>query len=170
MKKKETAEEYLMRSSLGEKFEYEELDFMDDGLFGGEMYEGMGRFGEYGERSYKESAEEVSLDLYFEEKEENLHHSQSYHFRNMMLVVTPRDPRGPYTIGVYQDFTLVGWISGSGTQKLALHLVNNYKNCAAVFPLEGIDFTNIERKINLFIPDVEAQGVTRLDWDEIANS
>jgi len=71
---------------------------------------------------------------------------------------------------VYQDFTLVGWILGPDQAKLALHLVNNYKNCSAVFPLEGIDLSNTERKITMFVPKIEPVGAPRLNWDEIFNS
>jgi hypothetical protein len=170
MKYKESAKEYLSRSSLGEKFEYNDIDHLDDGLFGGEMYEGMGRLGEYGERGYRNEEDEEVLDLYFEEKEERLHISVSYHFANMLIIATPRDPRGENTVSVYQDFSLVGWIIGKDQATLAAHLVDHYKNCSAVFPLEGIDLTNTERRITMVIPKTKPSGAIRLNWDSISES
>ena len=170
MKYKESAKEYLTKSSLGEKFEYNDIDYLDDGLFGGEMYEGIGRFGEYGERGYRNEEDEEVLDLYFEEKEERLHVSVSYYFANMLIIATPRDPRGENTVSVYQDFTLVGWIIGEDQEALATHLVDNYKNSAAVFPLEGIDLTNTERMITMVIPETKPSGAIRLNWDLISQS
>jgi hypothetical protein len=160
-----SARDYLLKSAEGEKFEYEELPFadgFDDGPFGDDRYFGVARLNLEMPQDPRPEARALAelgltgalddpisnmlkpLKLVFEENEENpISSSSMYTSANMLVVATPRDPRGPFTVSVYQDWSLVGWLGGADIEEFAIHLVEKFDfGCAVVpsdFNFEEID-------------------------------
>ena len=155
-----SARDYLLKSAEGEKFEYGTLHMAeyDDGPFGDERYEGIPRLNlelPIDPRPEARALAELGLSdllddpiskmltplkLVFEENEDNpLSTESSYTWANMLLVATPRDPRGPFTVSVYQDWSLVGWLGGADIEEFAVHLVDNFDFGCAVVPSDCFD-------------------------------
>jgi hypothetical protein len=150
-----SARDYLLKSAEGEKFVYTDLHFadgFDDGPFGDYRYEGVAwlnldlpidprpeapalkAFGLAELVDDPISKLLMPLKLVFEENEDNpLSSESSFTWANMLLVATPRDPRGPFTVSVYQDWRLIGWLGGADIEEFAIHLVDKFDfGCAAV--------------------------------------
>jgi hypothetical protein len=80
------------------------------------------------------------LRLSFEDRDERFDPNEgSYTWANMLILPTPRDPKGPFTISVYQDLTHVGWLVGSDSEALAVHLIERYDFGCAVIPSSSIE-------------------------------
>lgn len=134
-----SAVQYLEESSKGAKFIYEEIP-IGIGPFGDERYSGVEFLGfAYDER---DGASEVLLDLEYiaDNPDEQgtlgkwLSGETVYRGQHpLLLIATPRDPKGPFTISVYEEERLVGWLAGGDARALAAHLVENFDFGAAVF-------------------------------------
>jgi hypothetical protein len=133
-----SARDYLLKSAEGEKFVYRDLHFVegyDDGPFGDYSTSGMSWIGVHEDElleQYESGLVELKglipgklCKLYFEA-------DPDYEVRSMdlsdpwgisLLVATPRDPRGPFTVSVYREFVFLGWLTGEGLEELAIHLV-----------------------------------------------
>lgn len=147
-----SARDYLLESSAGEKYIYKELHMagFDDGPFGDEEYSGLKHL----DLSIPEgvsiqelillkdmlSQGEFSIDgrlvtLTFEDRDELFNpHEGASTWSSMLILPTPRDPKGPFTISVYQDFTHVGWLTGPDSEELATYLVDNFDFGCAIIP------------------------------------
>jgi hypothetical protein len=134
-----SAAQYLEQSSKGKKFIYEEIP-IGMGPFGDELYSDVEHLGfAFDER---DGASENLLDLEFIDNESDersildkwLSGEMVYHGQQpLLLIATPRDPKGPFTISVYEAERHIGWIVGNDAQGLAEHLVENFDFGAAVF-------------------------------------
>jgi hypothetical protein len=134
-----SAAQYLVQSSKGVKFIYEEIP-MGMGPFGDELYSDVKHLGfAFDERS---GASESLLDLEFIDNASDersildkwLSGEMVYHGQQpLLLLATPRDPKGPFTISVYEAERHIGWIVGSDAHGLAEHMVENFDFGAAVF-------------------------------------
>jgi hypothetical protein len=134
-----SAAEYLNQSSKGKKFIYEEIP-IGIGPFGDERYSGVESL--WFDYAVSDASHEKLLDLEFIADQpdelgtlgnwlggETVYRGQ----HPLLLIATPRDPKGPFTISVYEEERLIGWITGGDAQALALHLVENFDFGAAVF-------------------------------------
>jgi hypothetical protein len=163
-----SARDYLLKSAEGEKFEYETLHMAgyDDGPFGDERYVGLPRLNLDSYNEMVAIEKELGLPnfvfdkfgpnfrplkLIFEDNEDNpLTYETSYTWSNMLLVATPRDPRGPFTVSVYQDWSLVGWLGGPDSEAFAVHLVEKFDFGCAVVRYDALDL--VEGQTVLFYP------------------
>lgn len=144
--------QYLEESSKGTKFTYEEIP-IGIGPFGDERYSGVEFLGfAYDER---DGTPDVWLDLEFiadnpdEQGTLGKWLSGEIVYRGqhpLLLIATPRDPKGPFTISVYEEERLLGWLVGPEAQVLAVHLVENFDFGAAVF--EVFSFKSINGRID----------------------
>jgi hypothetical protein len=133
-----SARDYLLKSAEGEKFVYREPRFVDgyeDGPFGDYSGKGMSWIGVHMEEVFEKYESEFAnltnlppgkvCKLYFEDDTEydysNLDVSDPW--KHILLIATPRDPRGPFTVSVYQDFEFCGWLTGDGLEEFAIQLV-----------------------------------------------
>lgn len=133
-----SARDYLLKSAEGEKFEYREPKFADgyeDGPFGDYSGQGMAwiavppeevfEYYESGQAAVNGSTPGKVCKLYFEEdttyEVSSLDLADSW--GRSLLIATPRDPRGPFTVSVYQEFEFCGWLTGEGLEDFATHLV-----------------------------------------------
>lgn len=134
-----SAAQYLEQSSKGTKFIYEEIP-IGIGPFGDERYSDVEQLGfAFDERDGKT---EKLLDLEFidcgsDERsilDKWLNGEMVYRGQHpLLLIATPRDPKGPFTISVYEEERHIGWIVGIDSKVLAEHLVENFDFGAAVF-------------------------------------
>jgi hypothetical protein len=148
----QSASEYLLESSKGEKFEFTDLSAEDDGPFGGDRYLGVARLPDIDEEiatvndnlsksefgAMNHFVAEVIL-TFIERVEWPLLWDSSYSFANLLLIATPRDPKGPFTISVYQDYTLCGWLIGQDAEVVACDLVDKYDFGTVVIPIERLE-------------------------------
>jgi hypothetical protein len=152
-----TARDYLLASAEGPKFVYVDLHMgeSDDGPFGGDRYEGLEHLdlSESNNSAIRElilyrdsllssglTLEGTLIRLTFEDRDERFNPNEgSWSWANMIILPTPRDPRGPFTISVYQDFTHVGWLTGPDAETLAVHLVEKYDFGCVVIPSHSIE-------------------------------
>lgn len=134
-----SAVQYLEESSKGQKFIYEEIP-IGIGPFGDERYSEAESLG-FAFNSLDGGAEDL-LDLEFiggEPDERSIldkwfNGESVYHGQHpLLLIATPRDPKGPFTISVYEEERHIGWIVGNDARGLAEHLVENFDFGAAVF-------------------------------------
>jgi hypothetical protein len=152
-----SARDYLLTAAEGPNFVYIDLHMggSDDGPFGDDNYSGV----EHLDLRIPEdaSANEIGLPievlsklgipsdgkllkLSFEDRDERFNpHEGSRTWANMLILPTPRDPKGPFTISVYQDFTHVGWLTGPDAEPLAVHLVQNFDFGCAIIPSDSIE-------------------------------
>ena len=153
----EEARDYLLHSSQGENFIYEELHMggCDDGPFGDSKAQGLAMLDlEIPEgvdpiiHSSLSINQQLSLNLpagrflklAFEINDERYSSRHwSWDFEPLLLIATPRDPKGPFTISVYQDARHVGWLTGKDSEALAIHLVDNFDFGCAVVPVNCFD-------------------------------
>ncbi len=182
-----SARDYLVQSSLGEKFVYKDLYFSpgyDDGPFGNDEYDGIPRLdldipddirdqltlvkmrdelgvnlnlaGIFGQLP-------LPLKLHFKENELNpLIEESSFTWANMLLVATPRDPLGPFTVSVYQDWSLKGWLIGPDAEDLAIYLVDNCDYGCAVVPYEAFELEDEQLVLNYLLPTTYRVDTLRL--------
>jgi hypothetical protein len=193
-----SAHDYLLESSVGKIFVYEDLHMgeYDDGPFGGEEYSGLAHL----DLSVPENAALTEmliprellmqlgmtsggklLRLSFEDRDERFNpYEGSSTWANMLILPTPRDPKGPFTISVYQDYTHVGWLTGPDSESLAVHLVENYDFGCAIIPSRSIEENRGELVFQYFlieempfnvirvpnrIRSAERVAPSKLEWD-----
>lgn len=133
-----SARDYLLKSAEGEKFEYREPKFADgyeDGPFGDYAGQGMSWIGVHMQEVFEKYESEFAdlsnlppgkvCKLHFEDdpKYDFSSLNVSDPWRHILLIATPRDPRGPFTVSVYQSFEFCGWLTGEGLEEFAIHLV-----------------------------------------------
>jgi hypothetical protein len=188
--------DYLLASSKGESFVYEELQSADDGPFGGEEYSGLEYLDlnapEYGSIRELSGLKDLFLKsgltfegnllrLTFEDRDERFNPSEGAStWSNMLILPTPRDPKGPFTVSVYQDFTHVGWLTGPDSEEFAIHLVENFDFGCAIVPSRSIEEDRGELVFHYFLKEVmpvticrlpnrilstERVAPSKLDWD-----
>lgn len=133
-----TAAQYLQESSKGTKFIWEELPM--PGPFGDELYSKAEPLGFAHNPSNGHSEELLDLEFIDSDPEQRsivdkwLSGETVYRGQQpLLLIATPRDPKGPSTISVYEQERHIGWIVGSDSHSLAEHLVANFDFGAAVF-------------------------------------
>jgi hypothetical protein len=122
----ETARDYLMRESQGEKFEMVDLPSQ--------------RFGVWAEEGYRNILylapipEEQISDSWIRKLSfvNNPDSEIDYFTDELVLVATPRSPRGPFTVSVYSDTCLIGWLDGAGLEEFAVKLVNDLDQGSAL--------------------------------------
>ncbi len=148
----ELAVQYLVNAAEGKKFIYEEIP-LGIGPFGDERYAGVELLGlDFDERT---DSEDSLLDLEFIKHDSGefsildkwlsgITISKGQH--PILLLATPRDPKGPFTISVYEEERLIGWIVGRDADVLARHLVENFDFGAAVF--EVFSFRKKNKRID----------------------
>lgn len=149
-----SARDYLLESSKGTKFELIDLPFTDGmGPFGDERHNGVERLPELPENEtedYEPQDEELQkliasikgtrpqsgrVILEFIERDNEFRRDEIfYDWSVVVLLATPRDPKGPFTISVYQDHVLCGWLVGNDADIVACDLVENYDYGAALVP------------------------------------
>jgi hypothetical protein len=178
--------QYLEQSSLGRKFIYEEIP-IGIGPFGDERYSDVEQLGfAFDER---EGKTEKLMELEFIDSGSDersildkwLNGEMVYRGQHpLLLIATPRDPKGPFTISVYEEERHIGWIVGNDAQGLAEHLVENFDFGAAIFevfsflPKKGridpqirkaiLDKNVEEVKVNL-ITSESLKSPKNLEWD-----
>lgn len=156
----QSARNYLLASSEGEPFVYTDLHMAgyDDGPFGDEEYTGLeyldlSAMSEFSIAEFIALREEALnsgesfgdkfLRLDFESRDDRFDPNESAGtWSNMLILPTPRDPNGPFTISVYQDFTHVGWLTGPDAEAMAIHLTENFDFGCAIIPSSSIDEDN----------------------------
>lgn len=165
-----SARDYLLKSAEGEKFEYVDLHMgeQDDGPFGGDRYEPLEYLNlhipdevvknEGMAQAFKDLGVPVPnqllnlpgrvLRLELEVRDEMFRQgSVTFSWAEALVVATPRDPRGPFTVSVYQDWTLVGWLGGPDIEDFAIELVENFDFGCAIVPAD--EFEEVDGKLVL---------------------
>jgi hypothetical protein len=157
-KKIQNALAYLAKSAEGPKFVLDELPGMsfDDGPFGDERYSGVEELPAEDNESGV-AAEYLKLELVLVDSDDVnlvtkwLSGEIVYRYRDKLLILaTPRDPKGAFTVSIYDHENHIGWIIGPDADKLSSHLVANYDFGAAL--IEVFRLKNDGNKINLSIP------------------
>ena len=162
-----SAHEYLLASAKGPKFYFEDLPSTDwdSGPFGDDRYDGVSwldteipadvkALAELGIREMPELVEWPGklLTLDFEFLESKFHtYESSFSWSHLLLIATPRDPHGPFTVSVYQDWRLVGWLTGPDSEAFATHLVETQDFGAVVLPREDFDIVDGRYILNYYL-------------------
>ena len=122
----ETAREYLIRESQGEKFEMVDLPSQRLGVWAEEGYRNILYLAPI-------PAEQITDSWVRKLSFVNNPDSEIHYFTDeLVLVATPRSPRGPFTVSVYSDTCLIGWLDGEGLEEFAIKLVNDLDQGSAL--------------------------------------
>lgn len=137
----EIALDYIFKSSKGPKFELEALPGFefDDGPFGDDRFSGVEELlPSMGDEPDGTSAC-LDLEVVLVDPDDTnlitkwIAGEVVYLYQNKLLILaTPRDPKGLFTVSIYDQEKLIGWIIGKDASKLSSCLVANYDFGAAV--------------------------------------